>query len=178
MPSTDAPTMGRPAVGLSATAFEQLARERRGGLLRAARRATPRREEAEDAVQEALAIAYERRAQIRPDTAFAYIAVIARHEASRLRGDAEQCWSLDRPWPSAGDRPLVDHVRARELDLDGLLDALEALRALKRDEARAVMARALGWRYAEIAAAFAWSYTKTNRCVTEGSAAARRRARA
>ncbi len=35
------------------------------------------------------------------------------------------------------------------------------------------MARALGWRYREICDAFAWSYTKTNRCLTEGRAAAR-----
>ena len=56
-----------------------------------------------------------------------------------------------------------------------MLDALDGLRAVKPDEARALMARALGWPYAEIAEAFGWSYTKTNRCLAEGRAALRGR---
>ena len=47
---------------------------------------------------------------------------------------------------------------------------LAGLRELKRDEARALAARMLGYSYREIADGFGWSYTKTNRCVTEGRA--------
>jgi DNA-directed RNA polymerase specialized sigma24 family protein len=170
------PRAAPSAIGLSAAAFERIARERRGALLHAARRGTHCREDAEDAVQEALARAFERRRAIRPATAFAYIAVIAIHEATRLRRLAARCDSLDVPVCADCPAPLVECRPAREQDLDGLLDALDGLRAVKPDEARAVMARALGWPYAHICDAFGWTYTKTDRCLKEGRAALRRRA--
>ena len=61
----------------------------------------------------------------------------------------------------------------RQADVDGRLDTIAGLRALKPDEARALAARMLGFSYREIADTFGWSYTKTNRCVTEGRAALR-----
>jgi DNA-directed RNA polymerase specialized sigma24 family protein len=159
---------------VTAAELERLAREHRDVLLALARRRTRSRQDAEDAVQEALVIAFERRARIRPQTALAYIGVIAQHEASRLRRQAERCHSLDRPRlgsDTANGHELV--ADRRQPDVDALLDALAALRRVKADEARALMARALGWRYREISEAFAWTYTKTNRCVSEGRAALR-----
>jgi hypothetical protein len=44
----------------------------------------------------------------------------------------------------------------------------EALRALKPDEAKALMMKAHGLSYAEIGARCGWSYTKVNRSITEG----------
>jgi Sigma-70 region 2 len=71
-------------------------------LLHAARHRCSRPQDAEDAVQEALRIALERRATIRPATAFAYVATIAMHESSRLRRLAERTRSLDAPIDAGG----------------------------------------------------------------------------
>ena len=165
-----------PAAGLSVAALERLARERRRALLHAAAHRSRSAQDAEDAVQEALRIAFERRASIRPATAFAYVAVIAMHEAGRLRRIAERTRSLDAPAHTQEPLALVECQPAPARDVDAVLDALAGLRAVKPDEARALMARALGWPYAEIADAFGWSYTKTNRCLAEGRAALRARA--
>lgn len=127
-------------------------------------------------MQEALAIAFEHCARIRSQTALAYLGVVAQHEASRLRRQSERLLSLDQPLRHDG--PVSAHelvADRRTADLDAVLDALDALRLIKPDQARALIARALGWRYREICDAFEWTYTKTNRCVTEGRAQLRQR---
>jgi DNA-directed RNA polymerase specialized sigma24 family protein len=156
--------------------LERLAREKRRMLLTIARRRAGTDQDAEDAVQEALVIAFTHRDRIRTQTALAYVAVVAQHEASRLRRQTERLLSLDRPLHI--DTPTSAHdlvADDRTVDLDALIDTRNALDQIKPDQARALFARALGWRYREICDAFAWSYTKTNRCVTEGRAAVRQR---
>jgi DNA-directed RNA polymerase specialized sigma24 family protein len=116
--------------------------------------------------------AYEKR--IRAETAVAYISVIARHEAIRLSEERDRQRSLDQPLLATGRGNRHDVLAdRRRSDVDAVIDTLAALRDAKPDHARALMARTLGWRYAEICEAFGWSYTKTNRCVTEGRAALR-----
>ncbi len=161
---------------MTAAELEHLAREKRPVLLANARRRARTSQDAEDAVQEALAIAFAVRERIRAPTALAYIAVIAQHEASRLRRHADRCWSLDEPVPGTNAASAFEVLAdPRQADPDAVLDALSALRHAKPDHARALMARMLGWRYREICDAFQWSYTKTNRCVTEGRAQLRQR---
>ena len=46
--------------------------------------------------------------------------------------------------------------------------SVEALRALKPDEARALLLKAEGLSYQEIGKRFGWTYTKVNRTITEG----------
>src|ERR1700755_2095506 len=46
--------------------------------------------------------------------------------------------------------------------------SVEALKALKPDEAKALMLKAQGLSYKEIGRRFGWTYTKTNRAITEG----------
>ena len=100
--------------------------------------------------------------------------MIAQHEASRLRRQTERFLSLDQPLyansPTNGHDLIAED---RTTDLDALIDARDALRRIKPDEARALLALAVGWRYREICDAFAWTYTKTNRCLAEGRAALR-----
>ena len=159
---------------MTAAELELLAREQRATLLAFARTRARTREDAEDAVQQALTIALRVRERIHTATAVAYVGVIARHEASRLRAEAERHRSLDQPLAATGPACLGDALAdPRQVDLDELVDLLGALREAKPDHARALMARALGWRYREIAEAFGWTYTKTNRCVTEGRAVLR-----
>jgi DNA-directed RNA polymerase specialized sigma24 family protein len=159
---------------VTAAELERLAREQRAALLACARRRARTHEDAEDAVQQALTIAFGVRERIRAGTALAYIGTIARHEAIRVRAEADRQRSLDQPLSAATQLSALDVLADPGcVDADGVIDTLAALRDAKPDHARALMARALGWRYAEICEAFGWSYTKTNRCVTEGHAAVR-----
>jgi DNA-directed RNA polymerase specialized sigma24 family protein len=50
----------------------------------------------------------------------------------------------------------------------------ESLAALKQDERRALLLLAFGLSYAEICDVTGWTYSKVNRCVSEGRAALRR----
>jgi len=82
-------------------------------------------------------------------------------------------------------RARSESVTAEEIDLDareaegrGVAEryealeragrSAEALRALKHDEALALMLKAEGFSYQEIGSRLSWTYTKVNRCITEG----------
>jgi DNA-directed RNA polymerase specialized sigma24 family protein len=131
--------------------LERLACEQRRVLLTIARRRARSEQDAEDAVQQALAIALTHHERIRPQNALAYVGVIAQHEASRLRRQAERLRSLDQPLHA--DSPATAHdliAEERTVDPDALIDTRDALGDIKPDQARALIARALGWRYREI----------------------------
>jgi RNA polymerase sigma factor (sigma-70 family) len=149
--------------------LECLAREHRRTLLAYARRGANSHHDAEDAVQDALTITVAIRERIRPEAAVAYIGTTAHHVALHLTRQANRTSSLDEPTSEAASRHELI-ADARTADPDGRLDLLAGLRALKRDEARALAARMLGYSYREIADGFGWSHTKTNRCVKEGRA--------
>ena len=157
---------------MTARELERIARQHGTRLLAVAGRRSRSRPDAEDAVQEALATAFASRERIRSETAVSYIAVTARHAALQQRQRADRTRSLDEPAAGQASRHelIADPLQA---DVDGRLDTIAGLRALKPDEARALAARMLGFSYREIADTFGWSYTKTNRCVTEGRAALR-----
>ncbi len=67
---------------------------------------------------------------------------------------------------SAGLREVDDAVAGGER----VERSVEALRALKPDEARALLLKAEGLSYQEIGRHFGWTYTKVNRSITEGRA--------
>lgn len=80
--------------------------------------------------------------------------------------------SLD-PWaPLECDGAEVDElvVRREEVRLVG-----RVMEGLKPDERRALVLFGYGYSYREIQAKLNWTYTKTNRCIAEGRAAARER---
>jgi hypothetical protein len=63
-----------------------------------------------------------------------------------------------------GERSVEEQIASSER----VRRSAEALRALKPDEAKALMMKANGLSYEEIGARNGWSYTKVNRAVTEG----------
>src|SRR5918911_671438 len=63
-------------------------------------------------------------------------------------------------------RPVDELLAGRER----VRRSAEALRRLKPDEAKALMLKAQGLSYAEIGESLEWTYTKVNRCITEGRA--------
>jgi RNA polymerase sigma factor (sigma-70 family) len=137
-------------------------------LLRVARQASLCHDDALDAYQRALEIFVRRVDTVERATEVAWLKVVVRHEAMAIR------------------RARVESVAGDELDLDAFVPSVErsvedrlvseervrrsaeALRALKPDEAKALMMKAHGLSYAEIGERNGWSYTKVNRAVTEG----------
>lgn len=63
--------------------------------------------------------------------------------------------------------------KTAELDAE-LSERWELLERLKRDERAALVAVGLGYSYQEIAQRNHWTYTKVNRCISEGRAALRK----
>jgi hypothetical protein len=96
--------------------------------------------------------------------------MVVKHEAMAIR-HARQGWvehddvDFDAALPSGG-RDVEDHVAGGER----VERSVEALRALKPDEAKALMLKAEGLSYNEIGRRFGWTYTKVNRSITEGRA--------
>ena len=72
------------------------------------------------------------------------------------------------------DRQLED-LAERAIGNERLRHTAEALRRLKPQEITALVLRAEGLTYREISSRMNWTYTKTNRCVTEGRRALRER---
>ena len=128
------------------------------------------RDDALDAYQRALEIYVRRLDSLDPATETAWMKVVVKHEAlavRRARGEALPVEEVDVDGRAAeAQRPVDDLLAGRER----VMRSAEALRRLKPDEAKALMLKAQGLSYAEIGESLGWTYTKVNRCITEGRA--------
>ena len=137
-------------------------------LLRVARQASLCHDDALDAYQRALEIFVRRVETVDPATEVAWLKVVVRHEAMAIRRarsesvDGEDV-DVDAFVPGA-ERSVEEQIASGER----VRRSAEALRALKPDEAKALMLKAHGLSYEEIGARNGWSYTKVNRAITEG----------
>ncbi len=137
-------------------------------LLRVARQASLCQDDALDAYQRALEIFVRRVNSVDPATELGWLKVVVRHEAMAIRrarceSVAGEELDLDEFVPG-GERSVEEQIASSER----VRRSAEALRALKPDEAKALMMKANGLSYEEIGARNGWSYTKVNRAVTEG----------
>ena len=137
-------------------------------LLRVARQASLCHDDALDAYQRALEIFVRRVDTVDPATELSWLKVVVRHEALAIRrarseSVAGEELDLDSFVPGA-ERSVEDKLAAEER----VRRSAEALRALKPDEAKALLLKAHGLSYEEIGARCGWSYTKVNRAITEG----------
>jgi RNA polymerase sigma factor (sigma-70 family) len=137
-------------------------------LLRVARHASLCDDDALDAYQRALEIFLRRVDTVDPATELAWLRVVVRHEAMAIRryrseSVAGEELDVDAFVPSGGRS--VDELIASS---ERVNRSAEALRALKPDEAKALMLKAHGLSYTEIGERCGWSYTKVNRSITEG----------
>lgn len=128
------------------------------------------RDDALDAYQRALEIYIRRLDSLDPATELAWMKVVVKHEAlavRRGRAEALPVEDLDLDGRAAEtQRPVDDLLAGRER----VRRSAEALRRVKPDEAKALMLKAQGLSYAEIGESLGWTYTKVNRCITEGRA--------
>jgi RNA polymerase sigma factor (sigma-70 family) len=137
-------------------------------ILATARRYAASREDAEDAYQRALEILLTKAPTTREDELVPWLKTVVKHEAFALRRQR------DRLTPVTGDgEPLergtaaaATHEQAERYER--LRQGAEALRRLKPQEIRCLVLRAQGLSYREICEVTGFTYTKVNRCLTEG----------
>ncbi len=131
------------------------------------------RDDADDAYGRAIEILLTRAPPLEPGRLAAWMQVVTRREALALRRARER---LLGGHPADGDDPAAGvpcgrpgpHERAELREL--LESAAGALRELKPQERRALLLQAQGYSYAEIGRLTGWTYTKVNRCLSEGRA--------
>jgi DNA-directed RNA polymerase specialized sigma24 family protein len=144
--------------GVSAADFDRLVRDVGPRLVRWLRRYT---DQPEDAAAHAWEVLWRHRARIDVDGAIAYVHVVARHEAYRLgRSHAVDV------------AELIPDPR----DAYAELEAMDLLDRLPWHQRTALVARALGIGYDELAEQLGRTYTWVNRHTAEGRAAVRRAA--
>jgi RNA polymerase sigma factor (sigma-70 family) len=137
-------------------------------LLRIARRHSICADDALDAYQRALEIFIRRADTLEPAGVVGWLRTVVKHEAMAVRESRQRSVNgddLDLDLQEARDLPTEDERLVR---FDEMQQAAEALERLKPQELRALLLRAEGHSYAEICGLTGWSYTKVNRCITEG----------
>ncbi len=139
-------------------------------LLRVARKVSLCADDAHDAFQRALEIYLRRLETVDPATEVAWMRVVVRNEALAVRKSRSRLLSGDEvdfdAQIDADQRTPQDRLESAQR----VTRSAEALRHLKRDEAQALMLKAEGLSYGEIGEQLGWTYTKVNRCITEGRA--------
>src|SRR5215211_1755865 len=139
-------------------------------LLRVAQHWSATPDDAQDAVQRALEIYMRRLDSLDPATELAWLRVVVKHEAIAIRSRNTEYLPSDvveeDDRAAAAQRPVDDLLAGRER----VRRSKEALARLKPDEAKALLLKAQGLSYAEIGERLGWTYTKVNRCITEGRA--------
>jgi RNA polymerase sigma factor (sigma-70 family) len=137
-------------------------------ILATARRYAATPEDAEDAYQRAFEILLTKAPTTSEEELVPWLKTVVKHEAFALRRQRDRHSPVtdngelgDRGTPAA-----ATHDQAERLER--LHQGAEALRRLKPQEMRALLLKAEGYSYAEIGEITGWSYTKVNRCLTEG----------
>jgi RNA polymerase sigma factor (sigma-70 family) len=137
-------------------------------LLRVARQFSMCQDDALDAYQRALEIFVRRVEKVDPATEVAWLKVVIRHEAMAIRRARSESLAGEEldvdALPAGAERSVEDQIASGER----VRRSAEALRALKPDEAQALMMKAHGLTYEEIGERNGWTYTKVNRAITEG----------
>ena len=147
-----------------------LVRQHHHSLLRVAQHWSATPDDAQDAVQRALEIYMRRLDSLDPATELAWLRVVVKHEAIAIRSrNAEYVPTAqvaEDERAIAAQRPVDELMAGRER----VRRSKEALARLKPDQAKALVLKAQGLSYAEIGESLGWTYTKVNRCITEGRA--------
>jgi RNA polymerase sigma factor (sigma-70 family) len=145
-----------------------------------ARRHAELPDDADDALQSAYALFLERYKGVGEPLAWLNTTVKREAWAIRRRGTRRR----ERSFSCATNGAELDLAEALPVDAPGpeervwrdetLMDRRRDLAALKPDERQALWLLGLGLSYDEICEATGWTYTKVNRCLSEGRSALRR----
>src|SRR3954451_9909009 len=156
--------------GAGARRVEAMVTRHGAAVLRVANQFSLCHDDALDAYQRAFEIYLRKLESVDPATEGAWLRGVVKHEAMAIRRG--RLASVDR---EGVDLDTSVHHGLREVDEEVASGervdrSVEALRALKPDEARALLLKAEGLSYQEIGKHFGWTYTKVNRSITEGRA--------
>jgi len=150
-------------------------REHASALLRTARRHSLCADDAHDAYQRAMEIFLRRAATVDPATVDRWLHVVVKHEAMAVRKARLELVAPEETDLDARPAERETDVDERIARWDRMARSAEALQRLKPQEVTALWLKAQGLSYAEIAERQQWTYTKVNRCLTEGRRAFLRR---
>jgi len=137
-------------------------------LLRAARRHSICVDDAQDAYQRAIELFMAHAPRLDAARAPGWLHVVVKREAqaiARARRKILMSTEADLDGRAAEFAPTPEE---RLLRFDVVSRSAEALKRLKPQELRALWLRAQGHSYSDIGAITGWSYTKVNRCLSEG----------
>ena len=137
-------------------------------LLRLARHHSICVDDAHDAYQRGVEIFLRRADDVEPETALSWIRTVIKHEAMGIRRSRLELLDGNAVDLDRHEASTVASPDERVAAFDRLAASAEAMQRLKPQEVRALWLRAQGLSYEEISQATGWSYTKVNRCVTEG----------
>ena len=137
-------------------------------ILALARRYTASGDDAEDAYQRAIEILLTKAPTTREEELVPWLKTVVKHEAFALRRQRERLTPVtsDGEPVERGTAPTATHEQAERYER--LRQGAEALRRLKPQEIRCLVLRAQGLSYREICEVTGFTYTKVNRCLTEG----------
>jgi RNA polymerase sigma factor (sigma-70 family) len=163
------PMVTRPArpnrAQIEPAALELLSRHS-AGLLATARRYSATLEDAEDAYQRGVEILLTKAPTTTEAELLPWLKTVVKHEAYAVAKATGRAVPTDEPLVREPDERAWTDDRAERYEQ--LRVAAEAMAGLKPQEIRCLLLRAEGLSYQEICAATNWSYTKVNRCLTEG----------
>ena len=137
-------------------------------LLRTARRFSLCPDDAQDAYQRALEIFMAHAERLDPKRAPGWLHVVVKREAQAIRRSRQKLVASDDPDLDAHEARSVPTPDEQATNFDLMGCSAEALQRLKPQELRALWLRAQGHSYNEIGVLTGWSYTKVNRCLSEG----------
>jgi RNA polymerase sigma factor (sigma-70 family) len=160
---------GRTAYRPTRAEIEPAARElveRHGAqIMGTARRYSLSAEDAEDAFQRGLEILLTKAPSTDQNDLVPWLKTVVKHEAFAIRKQRRRA-------EPAGDRELITGVAPATHDQAETKERLrlgaEALGRLKPQEVRCLLLRAEGYSYKQICEETGFTYTKVNRCITEG----------
>ena len=143
--------------------------QRHGSTIMAtARRFAATLEDAEDAYQRGVEILLTKAPTTAEEELVPWLRTVVKHEAWALRRQRQRAAPVadDGNVPESPSEVAATHDQAERIDR--LRIGAEALKKLKPQEIRALVLRAEGYSYKQIQEITGWTYTKVNRCLTEG----------
>jgi RNA polymerase sigma factor (sigma-70 family) len=143
--------------------------QRHGAAIMAtARRFAATAEDAEDAYQRGVEILLTKAPTTAEEELVPWLRTVVKHEAWALRRQRQRAAPVadDGEVPDAPSDATLTHEQAERLERLRL--GAEAMRQLKPQEVRALLLKAEGYSYKQIQEITGWTYTKVNRCLTEG----------
>lgn len=155
---------------------EQLYTAHRGRLLAIARRNSAGYDDAEEAVQDAFVLFIDHFDPGSDAPALAWLTLTLKRRCWALYRLRRRGWEQDAGRDAdrySGKQVLAGH-REDSLQLaEQIATTRDLLGELKHDERRALLLLAAGYSYREICDLTGWSYTKVNRCISEGRSSLR-----